>query len=101
MLPEPYKQALQALKDQAAAATSRFAGGESGKAELADAQRRMALFDMECKHIVRMVMRSHDSSLTIPTISEERLCVELGFGNLDRYPACLNAAKAPAPVARI
>ncbi len=92
MLPEPYKLALQALKDQSVAATSRFASVNAGKNELADAQRRMALVDAECKHIVQTIMRSPDLSLTIPTISEERLCVELGFGGFDCYPAYLHAS---------
>lgn len=79
MLPASYKAALQALKDQAHAATTQIVNEDRSakRAELKDAQARMALYPQECKHIVRILMSSADQNLTIETLDEERLAKEL------------------------
>ncbi|WP_454727950.1 MULTISPECIES: hypothetical protein [Cupriavidus] len=82
LLPEPYRLALQALKDQAAAATAQLTDRGAAKAELADAQRRMAQHDAETKHIVRVVLKAKPL-VSIPELSEDRLAALLGFNKLD------------------
>ncbi|WP_205183588.1 hypothetical protein [Burkholderia sp. LMG 13014] len=71
MLSDGYKVALQALKDQAAAACMQLEDAISGRTELADAQRRMSLHPNECRHIASLVMNSKDA--TIPDLTEARL----------------------------
>lgn len=80
MLTPPYQAALQALKDQAHAATFQIvnADREAKKQELKDAQGRMAKYPVECKKIVWILMHSDDPDLTIETLDEERLAAELG-----------------------
>lgn len=77
MLPDGYKQALQALKDQAAAATMQLENRSAGKSELADAQRRMAQHSAEVNSIVRVVLRAKGPS--IPDLTEARLAELLGL----------------------
>ncbi len=77
MLPDGYKAALRAMKDQAAAACMQLEDRTAGKAELADAQRRMSLYPTECLRIAKVVMRSTDA--TIPDLTEERLARLLGI----------------------
>lgn len=76
-LNDSYKAALKALKDQAAAASGMLPGegGDIGKSKklLDDARRRMVEFDFEVKHIVRLLMKSKDHDLTIPTMTEDDL----------------------------
>ncbi|CAG9184130.1 hypothetical protein [Cupriavidus pampae] len=84
LLPEPYRRALQALKDQAAAATLPLqvpadpATISASKAKLADAQRRMAAHDTEMRHIVRLVLKAKPP-VSIPDLSESRLAEMLGL----------------------
>jgi len=80
MLTGPYKAALRALKDQAVAAGAQLIAKDRTvmKAELADAQRRMADHGAECAVIVRLLLaQPKDSNLTIDTLTEERLVLEL------------------------
>lgn len=80
-LPEPYKAALRAIKEQAAAATEQITSGnrKAMKAELKIAKEKMASHDAECKAIYRMLMKSADKNLTIDTLDEDRLAKELGY----------------------
>jgi hypothetical protein len=80
MLSEPYKLALQAMKDQAAAATMQLEHHDrsAGKAALTDARRRMALYPAEVKRIYAAVMKSPVESDTIPSLTEARLAQLLG-----------------------
>lgn len=79
MLTASYKAALQALKDQAHAATTQIVNEDRAakKEALQDAHNRMAMYPAECKHIVRTLMKSTDPDLTIETLDEERLEQEL------------------------
>lgn len=81
MLPKEYCEALQAMKDQASAATAQIVTNnrKAKRAELADSQRRMALYDKEMRAIYRLLMGSGDKTLTIDTLDETRLAQELGF----------------------
>jgi hypothetical protein len=77
-LPDSYKSALIALKDQATAVTGMLPGESKESAAQAqilldDAQRRMAEFKAETGHIVRLLMKSKDHDLTIPTMTEDDL----------------------------
>jgi len=74
MLPERYKQALRALKDQAAAAAMQLDDRATGKSELADAQRRMSQYPDEVLRIASVVLKS--KSVSIPDLTEAQL-VEL------------------------
>lgn len=78
-LPETYRKALRALKDQADAAMVMAKDKAAGKAALGDAHQRMSEHDVECKTIVRLLMKSSDPNLTVPTLTEEQLCVLLGM----------------------
>lgn len=80
MLPDGYKVALQAMKDQAAAACMQLDDRTAGKAELADAQRRMSQYPTECLRIAKAVMTSRGA--TIPDLTEERLAGLLGIAPL-------------------
>lgn len=83
MLTPAFQAALQALKDQAHAATTQIVNNDrqAKRAALADAQRRMSLYPAECKCIVRVLMGSTDPNLTIETLDEARLLVELNRTN--------------------
>lgn len=75
-LPEAYKNALAALKAQAAAATAMLVGAKAaGKEALRKAQDEMILYDAECKIIVKLVFTIPitDPECTIPTLSEAKL----------------------------
>jgi len=80
MLPKSFQEALQALKDQAIAATAQMLSEDRSvqRAELADAQRRMVLYPIECKSIYQVLLKSKDETLTIETLDETRLAQELG-----------------------
>jgi len=83
MLTDDYKAALRALKDQATAASAQLLAQDRSlmKAELLDAQQRMAKHDSECKSIVRFLLsQPKHSDLTIETLSEEHLAVALRQG---------------------
>jgi hypothetical protein len=80
MLTDAYKAALRALKDQAIAAGAQILAKDRAvmKAELADAQRRIVEHDAECTLIARLLLsQPKDSDLTIETLTEERLVLEL------------------------
>lgn len=83
MLPEPYRHALQSLKDQAAAATLQLDDRTAGKAALADAQRRMTQYRDEVNHIVRVVLKAK-GGVSIPELTEAALAELLGL----TAPAC-------------
>jgi len=87
MLPKTYKEALQAFKDQAAATTAQLVGQDRNakRADLADAQRRMALHPHATKDIYRLLMGSKDQSLTLDTLDEKRLEEELGADYLAQF----------------
>lgn len=75
-LPPAYRNALVALKAQAAAATEMLLGDKaSGKQALRQAQQEMALYDAECKKIMRLLFTIplSDPECTIPTLSEAKL----------------------------
>lgn len=77
-LPDSYKSALIALKDQASAVTEMLPGNDrkkTGEAKtlLRDAQRRMAEHGAATRHIVRLVMNAGDETLTIPEMTEDDL----------------------------
>jgi hypothetical protein len=80
-LPIKFKDALQALKDQASAATAQLVTGDRNykQAELADAQSRMVQYEPATTAIARMLMSSKDKALNIETLDEQRLAQELGF----------------------
>lgn len=80
-LPLEFKGALQALKDQASAATAQLVTGNRKykQGELADAQLRMAQNEPATTVIYRMLMSTKDKTLTIETLDEQRLAQELGF----------------------
>lgn len=78
MLKPAYKQALEAMKDQAKAATALLNGKDTVQAGiLRNAQARMALCDAECKHIAELLRSSEDPNLSIDTLDEARLAFEL------------------------
>lgn len=79
MLTASYQAALQALKDQAHAATTQIVNRDRAaeKEALNDAHKRMAMYPVECKHIVRILMKSTDPNLTIETLDEARLEQEI------------------------
>lgn len=87
MLPKSYKEALQGFKDQAAAATAQVVNQDrkTKRAELADAQQRMALYPQATKDIYRLLMGSKDETLTIDTLDEARLEKELGADYLAQF----------------
>jgi hypothetical protein len=80
-LPIEFRDALQALKDQASAATAQLVTGDRKykQAELADAQSRMAQYEPETTAINRLLMNTKDETLDIETLDEQRLAQELGF----------------------
>ena len=80
-LPTAYKEALKALQDQAIAASAQLLAQDKNtmSAELADAQRRMALHPVECTRIVSALMKSDDPKLTIETMDEARAEGELSY----------------------
>lgn len=79
MLTKEYCEALQAMKDQASAATAQIVASDrkAKRGELADAQRRMVHHDKESRTIYRLLMGSGDKNLTIDTLDESRLAQEL------------------------
>ncbi|MDY7540736.1 hypothetical protein RGU72_21050 [Undibacterium sp. 5I1] len=80
MLPNSYIEALRALKDQALAASVQLEQqSQNNERELEDAQRRMTKYPFEVKHILLKVMESTDESLTIESIDEARLEIELAY----------------------
>lgn len=81
MLPDSFREAPKALKDQATVATAMIVDDNrlAKRADLADTQRRMARYSAECKQIVRVVMRSTDKTLTIDSLDDDRLAKELGY----------------------
>lgn len=81
-LPKRYREALQALKDQAKAVASAFDGGPRRKegARLADARKRIARLRPEVNAILTALARaaSVDRRISVPTVSEKDLAVLLG-----------------------
>lgn len=80
-LPQKYKEALQAMKEQAGAATTQLVSGDrqAQHAELGNAQKRMAQYPRETRLIYQLLMTSKDKTLTIETLDEQRLAEEFGF----------------------
>ena len=77
-LPENYKFALQALKQQALGASNTFLHlgkqvNHKGKSELKNAQLQMSKYDSECRHIVRLLTAKNSTLPPIPDLSEEEL----------------------------
>lgn len=87
ILPPMFQQALVALKDQAAAVVAQLEGKDRTKAKalLADAQRRMELHSFATRAISQVLLASHDESLTIDTLDEDRLVRELGPEYLSQF----------------
>lgn len=87
MLPNQYKDALVALKDRAAAVSAQLAGTNAAdaKAKLADAQRRMTLHPHAVKDISAILLHSNDEALTIETLDDARLALELGEDYLAQF----------------
>jgi poly-gamma-glutamate capsule biosynthesis protein CapA/YwtB (metallophosphatase superfamily) len=84
MLPESYKAALQALKDQASVAAAMLeaedkAARKEARKKLAEVHSRISAHGPEARVIGRLLMTSKDESLTIDTLDEERLSQELGY----------------------
>lgn len=83
MLSQNYKDALTALKEQAGAATTQLINCDNAKAKalsrqrLKEAQARMLQVEREVKIIFKVLMSASDDSLTIDTLNEERLLLEL------------------------
>ncbi len=81
ILPIAYKEALKALQDQAFAASAQLLAQNRFvmRAELEDAQRRMAVHPVECAQILNVVMKSDDPGLSIETMVEARAVRELAY----------------------
>lgn len=82
MLSVEYKEALQAMKDQAAVAAKMLethspAGELALKSELSAVHIQIALRPAECKRIVKLLLSTRDAGLTIDTLDEARLAAEL------------------------
>lgn len=84
MLPTEYKEALQAMKAQAAVALKMLLGGDSPTdkdlhSELAQVHQRIARHSTPCRRITKLLLTTDDEALTIETLDEARLASELGF----------------------
>ncbi|OKP62791.1 hypothetical protein BTE77_35795 [Ensifer adhaerens] len=86
-----YREALQALKDQATSVTAAIAAATPGSMPgkpggLADAQRRMSEHEQQVAIIVRLITmankgRSTEDMITIPTLTESELLKLLWEGS--------------------
>lgn len=83
MLKIEYRDALIAMKDQAAAANAMLYQAETAdqrrinRKSLRDAKHRMALHSKECTEIARLLSRSEDPEQTIETLTAEALEVAM------------------------
>lgn len=79
VLPDSYKEALAAMKEQARFATMQIVkqNRNSGRDELLDAQKRMALYPVEVKSIMKILLSGKDVTLNIDTLDDIRLAEEL------------------------
>lgn len=80
MLPTEYKEALRAMKDQASVAAKMLplldgppVDKSALRSELKEVHQRISQHSRECGRIVKLLMASDDSALTIETLDEPRL----------------------------
>lgn len=99
ILPERYVLALQALKDQAAAASvSVHTDRDAARSALLNAHERMTVYQPECDLIVRALMRCPDDGITIPSVTHAMLA-QILFEDVQGGSGCAIPAHTAPPVA--
>jgi len=84
VLPMEYREALQAMKEQAEVAGKMLFAGQASataglRSELAEIHRRIARNADASRRITRLLLTSDDAAQTIETLDEAGLAADLGF----------------------